>query len=126
MSEIQLTQREKQYADCEIPLLSGGAAAMRVTGAFFASLGQAFLPGLNNKANSKLISTVREIRYTKYKKAVLRKLDNQPKKGDEKILKKLNKTDFILAYETYDPDEFTEQLYEEYMSRKEDNAYRNP
>ncbi len=117
MSEIQLTQREKQYADCEIPLLSGGAAAMRVTGAFFASLGQAFLPGLN-KADSKLIRTVREIRYTKYKKAVLRKQDNQPKKGDEKILKKLNKTDFILAYETYDSDEFTEQLYEEYMNKR--------
>ncbi len=124
MSEIQLTEREKQYADCEIPLLTGGAAAMRVTGAFFASLGQAFLPGLN-KADSKLIRTVREIRYTKYKKAVLRKLENQPKKGDEKILKKLNKTDFILAYETYDPDEFTEQLYEEYMSKKKDNEYRN-
>ena len=124
MSEIQLTEREKQYADCEIPLLTGGAAAMRVTGAFFASLGQAFLPGLN-KADSKLIRTVREIRYTKYKKAVLRKLENQPKKGDEKILKKLNKTDFILAYETYDPDEFTEQLYEEYMSKKaSDNESR--
>lgn len=119
MSGITLTERERQYADCTVPLLSGGSAAMRITGAFFASLGQAFLPGID-KADSKLIRTVREIRYTKYKKAVLRKLDNSPKKGDEKILRKLNKNEFILAYETYDPDEFTQQLYEEYMEKHKD------
>lgn len=120
MSEISLTQRERQYADCEIPLLSAGNAAARIIGAFFASIGQAILPGIN-KADSKLIRTVREIRYTKYKKAVLRKLEEKPKKGDDKILRKLNKKDFVLAFETYDPDEFTEQLYEEYMEKHKDD-----
>ncbi len=119
MSKAALTERERQYLECDIPLLTGSAAAMRITGAFFASLGQAFLPGLN-KADSKLIRTVREIRYTKYKKAVLRKQEGTPEKGDEKILKKLNKTDFILSFETYDPDEFTGELYEDYM-KKHDN-----
>jgi hypothetical protein len=116
MSNTELTVREREYADCEVPMLSGGTAAMRITGAFFASIGQAFLPGLN-KAETKMIRTVREIRYTKYKKAVLRKLENKPKKGDEKLLKKLNKNDFVLSFETYDPDEFKKQLYEEYMNR---------
>ena len=100
-------------------MLSGGTAAMRFIGAFFASLGQAFLPGLNH-ADSKMIRTMREARYTKYKKAVLRKLESRPKKGDERLLKKLNKNEFILAYETYDPDEFTQQLYEEYMENHKD------
>ncbi len=116
MSTAQLTPREQEYIDCEVPMLSGGSAVMRLVGTFFASLGQAFLPGLN-KADSKLIRTIREIRYTRFKKAVLRKLEDSPKKGDEKILRKLNKTDFVLSFETYDPDEFTEQLYEEYMEK---------
>ena len=64
-----------------------------------------------------MVRTARELRYTKYKKAVLRKIENQPKKGDEKLLKKLNKQDFILSFETYDPDVFTEQLYEDYMEK---------
>ena len=117
MSEIQLTERDRTYAECEVPMISGSTAAMRFTGAFFASLGQAILPGLN-RAESKMVRTARELRYTKYKKAVLRKLENQPKKGDEKLLEKLNRTEFVLAYETYDPDEFTEKLYEEYMKNR--------
>lgn len=119
MSDVQLTAREQQYADCEIPMLTAGSAAARMIGAFFASLGQAFLPGINRE--SKLIRTVREIRYTRYKKAVLRKIGSTPKKGDEKLLKKLNKNEFVLAFETYDPDEFAEQLYEEYMKTHGDN-----
>lgn len=116
MSKAELTELERQYLECDVPMLTGSVAAMRITGAFFASLGQAFLPGLN-KADSKMIRTVRELRYTKYKKAVLRKQVGTPKKGDEKLLKKLNKTDFVLSFETYDPDEFTQKLYEEYMDR---------
>ncbi len=117
MSGQTFTERERQYLDCEIPMLSPGSAAARCIGAFFASIGQAFLPGFN-KADGKLIRTVREIRYTRYKKAVLRKRDNQLRKGDEKILKKLNRKEFVLAYETYDPDEFTEKLYEDYMKNR--------
>lgn len=117
MSKVELTPREREYIDCEVPMLQGGSAVMRFIGTFFVSLGQAFLPGLN-KADSKLIRTIREIRYTKFKKAVLRKLENSPKRGDEKILRKLNKTDFVLSFETYDPDEFTQQLYEEYMENR--------
>ncbi len=115
MSEVRLTERERQYADCEVPMLTSGTAVMRIIGAFFASLGQAFLPGINR--DSKMIRTIREIRYTKFKKAVLRKLENQPKKGDDKLLRKLNKTDFVLSFETYDPDEFTRELYEDYMEK---------
>lgn len=117
MSGVILTEREREYAECSVPLLSAGSAAARIIGAVFASIGQAFFPGMN-KAESKLIRTVREIRYTKYKKAVLRKLAGEPEKGDEKLLKKLNSKDFVLAYETYDPDEFTEKLYEEYMKNR--------
>lgn len=116
MSKVELTAREREYLDCEVPMLSGSSAATRIIGAFFASIGQAFLPGLN-KSESKLVRTVREIRYTNYKKAVLRKLENTPKKGDDKRLRKLNKSDFVLSFETYDPDEFAEKLYEEYMDR---------
>lgn len=118
MSGTTLTERERQYAECEVPMLSKGNAAARIIGAFFASLGQALVPGIN-RADAKLIRTVREIRYTKYKKAALRKSAGTPKKGDEKILRKLNKSVFVLAFETYDPDEFTRSLYEEYMKKNE-------
>ena len=97
MSEITLTAREREYLDCQVPLLSGSTAAMRFTGAFFASIGQAFLPGID-KADSKMIRTARELRYTKFKKAVLRKRDGTPKKGDDKLLEKLNRQEFVLAF----------------------------
>lgn len=116
MSTEQLTERERQYAECEVPILSGANAAARIIGAFFASIGQAFLPGTAKE--DKMVRTARELRYTRYKKAVLRKIDEQPKKGDEKILRKLNKQDFVLSFETYDPDAFTEQLYEDYMKNR--------
>lgn len=119
MSDVILTDREREYAECEVPLLSGGTAAMRFVWAFFASIGQAFLPGID-KADSKMIRTARELRYTKFKKAVLRKRDGTPKKGDDKLLKKLNEQAFALAFETYDPDAFAEQLYEQYMENHKD------
>ncbi len=69
--------------------------------------------------------TVREIRYTKYKRAVLRKKDGKPDKKDEKLLKKLNEKDFILAEDTYDPDEYTRKVYEEYMKKNEESGKMN-
>ena len=118
MSDVKLTEREREYLACETPLLSGSSAAMRLVGGFFGSLAQAlFTPG-NGKADRGLLRTVREMRYTKYKKAVLRKQAGTPQKNDKKLLNKLNKTDFILAEDSYDPDEFTKQVYEEYMNNQ--------
>ena len=93
---IELTERELEYLNCDTPMLSGGSAAARLTMGIFASLFQAaFTPG-NGKADRSLMRTVREMRYTRYKKAVLRKQAGTPNKGDEKLLNKLNKNDFIL------------------------------
>jgi len=111
------TERELEYLNCDVPMLSGADAAMRIIGAVFASLGSAILSPGAGKADEKLIRTVRELRYTKYKKAVLRKRDGAEKKSDEKLLKRLNQNDFVLAYETYDSDAYAEQLYAEYMKK---------
>ncbi|MBQ3330367.1 MAG: hypothetical protein IJG87_04220 [Ruminococcus sp.] len=122
MSGTALTEREREYLNCKVPMLSGGTAAGRIILGVLASMAQAvFSPSSNyGKADRGLMRTVREIRYTRYKKAVLRKQNGTPKKGDEKLLKKLNKKDFILAEDTYDPDEFTKQIYEEYLKRQEE------
>ncbi len=120
MSTNELTPREREYLDCQTPLLSSGDAAVRLITGVLASLAQAaFTPG-NGKADRRLMRAVREMRYTKYKKAVLRKLSGTPEKNDEKLLKKLNKNDFILIEDTYDPDEFTRQVYEDYMKNQHD------
>lgn len=118
----QITDRERAYLECETPMLSGSQAAMRLIGGIFASFGQAlFSPSSSlGKADRGLLRTVREMRYTKYKKAVLRKQNGAPAKKDEKLLKKLNEKDFILAEDAYDPDEFTRQVYEEYMKSHND------
>ena len=122
MSDAQLTPREREYLECETPLLSGGKAALRLIGGFFASFGKAIVSPTTvyGKSEQKITRTVKEIRYTRYKKAVLRKQNGTPKKGDEKLLKKLNKKDFIFAEDAYDPDEFTKQIYEEYLKRQEE------
>ena len=120
MSTEKLTERELEYLNCDVPMVSGGSAAARLTAGIVASVFQAaFTPG-NGKADRRLIRTVREMRYTKYKKAVLRKKDGKPEKKDAKILEKLNNKDFILVEDTYDPDEFTRKVYEEYMKKNEE------
>ena len=120
MSDIKLTDREREYLECDTPMLSTGKAAAKVGMGIFASMLQAvFMPGNSyGKADRGLMRTVREITYTRYKKAVLRKRDGNPAKNDAKILDKLNKKDFVLAEDTYDADEYTRQLYEEYMKKK--------
>lgn len=124
MSSADLTEREREYLECSTPMLSSGNAAMRIVTGVFASLAQAaFTPG-NGKADQSLMKTVREIRYTRYKKAVLRKRDGAPAKNDEKLLSKLNKSDFILAEDAFDPDEYTRQVYEEYMKKHENESQK--
>ena len=117
----ELTPREQEYLACETPLLTGGSAALRLVGGIFASMAQAvFMPGTSSgKADRGLMRTVREMRYTKYKKAVLRKESGTPLKKDEKLLRKLNQKDFVLAEDTYDADKFTQKVYEEYMKSHE-------
>ncbi len=121
MSEITFTDRESEYLNCNVPLLTTGEKVRGLTVGFLIGLLQAaFTPG-NSKGNQKLLSTSRLMRYTKYKKAVLRKRDGTPKKRDEKLLRKLNKKPFVLDPDTYDPDEFTKKLYDAYMEKLERN-----
>lgn len=117
MKEEQLTEREQEYLNCEAPLLPGGTAALRLITGVFASVGQAvFSPSAGyGKADRGLMRTVREIRYTRYKQAVLRKRDGTIKSSDKRLLKKLNKRKFVLAEDTYDPDDFVKKVYEEYL-----------
>ena len=118
MSDVELTLREREYLECDIPMISGGRIAKELTIGFLTGLLQAaFSPGYS-KGDSRIIRTTRLMRYTKYKKSVLRKTESTPKKGDEKLLKKLNSQPFAMDAET-DPDEFTARIYEEYMSRQQ-------
>ena len=116
-----LTEREKEYFDCGEEMPSGTSSAVSISGgivmSFIAAVFRAiFVPSSEyNKADQKLMHSIRMRKYAKYKAAVLRKAKGEPQKGDEKLLKKLNKKEFVLAAETFDPDAYTAQLYEEYM-----------
>ena len=119
MMNDNLTEREREYLDCETPMISGGEATKRILFGTLASFAKSIVSptAAFGKSERKVDRTIREIRYTRYKKAVLRKQNGTPKKNDEKLLKKLNKKDFVLAEDNYDPDEFARQLYEEYMKK---------
>lgn len=122
MSEVTFTDRESEYLNCDVPMLTTGQKVSGLTVGFLIGLLQAaFSPG-SDRGDRKLISTTRMMRYTKYKKAVLRKRDGTPKKRDEKLLRKLNKKPFVLEEETFDPDEYTRKLYEEYMEKHSENS----
>lgn len=116
-----LTEREKEYFDCEIEAPSAASSAASISGnivmSFLAALFRAvFVPSSSyGKADQRLMHNIRMRNYARYKAAVLRKAEGKPQKGDEKLLKKLNKKEFVLAEELYDPDAFTQQVYEEYM-----------
>ena len=113
----ELTETERAYLECETPMLSGGDAALRLIGGFFASFARAVVSPSSeyNNTDSKLIRTAKEILYTKYKKAVLHKAEGALTKRDTRVLKKLNRLPFVLAEDTYDPDKFVEEIYAEYM-----------
>ncbi|MBQ1473968.1 MAG: hypothetical protein IIZ32_01565 [Ruminococcus sp.] len=123
MSEVKLTEREREYLDCETSMITKGSAAARLITGFFAGFFQTiFAPSsAYNKVDKRLMRTIREIRYTKYKKAVLRKQSGTPKKNDEKLLKKLNQKDFVFDVDNFDPDAYAKQLYEEYMKKHENS-----
>ena len=121
MSKSKLTLREQEYLECEVPMVSTGSAAARITTGILTSLAQSVITPGASKADQKLFRTIREIKYTKYKKAVLRKQNGTPEKNDEKILKKLNKKDFVLASDSFDHDEYTRKIYEDYMKSRENS-----
>lgn len=115
MSTDGLTPKEREYLDCETPMITGGGIAKGLTVGFLIGLLQAaFSPGYD-KGDGRIIRTGRLIRYTRFKKAVLRKCGETPKKGDERLLKKLNESPFVLDGDT-DPDEFVRKIYEERMN----------
>ena len=119
MNDNKLTLREQEYLDCEVPMVSKGSAAARITTGIVTSLVQSALTPGAGKADQKLFRTIREIKYTKYKQAVLRKQSGTPEKNDEKILKKLNKKEFVLGSDNFDHDEYTRKIYEDYMKSHE-------
>lgn len=122
MSNKELTLRELEYLECKTPLLSGGKATARIIMGIFASFAQAIVAPSTSygKAERGLTRTIREISYTKYKKAVLRKVNGTPLQNDDKLLAKLNKKPFVLQNDTFDADEYTKKLYEEYMAAHRD------
>ncbi|MBQ6152610.1 MAG: hypothetical protein IJJ15_02555 [Ruminococcus sp.] len=124
MSEYKrelLTEREKEYFDCDVEMPSSASSAASLFGSvalsFIAALFRSvFVPSSSyGKEDRRLMHNIRMAKYTRYKQAVLRKAKDEPRRGDEKILKKLNKKEFVLADELFDPDAFAAQLYEEYM-----------
>ncbi|MBQ3417028.1 MAG: hypothetical protein IJH32_04260 [Ruminococcus sp.] len=116
-----LTEREKEYFDCDVEMPSSASSAASLLGSvalsFIAALFHSvFVPSSSyGKADRRLMHNIRMTRYARYKQAVLRKAKGEPRRGDEKILRKLNKKDFVLEDELFDPDAFAAQLYEEYM-----------
>lgn len=122
MNDSGFTPLEQEYLNCDVPMVSIGSAVLRIISGVLASAMQAaFLPSVD-KADQGLMRTVREIRYTKYKKAVLRKQSGTLRKKDKKTLKKLNSKEFILEPDTYDADKFTQEVYEEYMRKHGDGS----
>ena len=117
MTADQLTDRERDYLSCDTPMLTPAQTFKGIAAGFFIGLLQAaFSPG-NDKGDRRILETARLIRYTRYKKAVLRKVSDTPKKSDGRLLSKLNKNPFVLEEETFDADVFTEKIYAEYMER---------
>ena len=122
MGNIEFTPLEQKYLNCDIPMVDTGSAVLRIiSGVLASALQAAFLPSVD-KADQGLMRTIREIRYTKYKKAILRKQNGTLREKDKKTLKKLNSKEFILEPDTYDADDFTQKIYEEYMRTHGDGS----
>ena len=101
MSEYKrelLTEREKEYFDCDVEMPSSASSAASLFGSvalsFIAALFRSvFVPSSSyGKEDRRLMHNIRMAKYTRYKQAVLRKAKDEPRRGDEKILKKLQFT----------------------------------
>ena len=108
----ELTEREREYLACETPALTKGQAARGLITGFLIGVVQAALSPGYDRGDSRVIRTGRLMRYTKFKRAVEHKRDGCLTPRDEKLLKKLNKSPFVL--DDYDADEFTRRMYESY------------
>ncbi len=117
-----LTEREKEYFDCQIESESSSPSALTLIGnivmSFFAAVLRAlFVPSSDySKADRRLLYNLRLRKYAKYKAAVMRKAQGESAKGDDKILIKLNRKEFVLSEDLFDPDEYTQKVYDDYMS----------
>lgn len=118
-----LTEREREYLDCKEPMVSTKSAVMRIVGGVFAAIGQTIVMPTSaySKTDQRIMRAARDIRYTKYKKAVIRKQEGKLTKRDGRLLEKLNKKPFVLENDTFDPDEFQRKLYEDIMKRREES-----
>ncbi len=113
----ELTEREREYLACDTEMITRSSAVIRLTTGMVTMFFRAiFVPSSEyNKTDYRFTRTIREIQYTKYKKAVLRKQSDASKPSDERVLRKLNRVPFVLEEDTYDPDRYIEEIYAEYM-----------
>lgn len=121
MSNGEFTELEKRYLEDKTQMLSPSKTVLRYTlGAVAVVFSSLLSPSAesNNIPFSGYIKNTKKLsRYTKFKKAVLRKQNGTSKKFDSKILSTLNSTNYALDEEKGSAveDENIKEIYDEYM-----------
>ena len=122
-SEADLTQKELEYLNCNEKMIGAAEAFFGVIlGLLVLMVSSIMSPSAeSNVGGSYFSKKIRQIKYKKYKKAVLRKASKALKKSDLKTLVKLNHSDFALNDPKDAEDELKAKIYNEYMKNHNDN-----
>lgn len=121
MSNQEFTELEKRYLDDKTQMLSLSKTVLRYTlgavAVIFSSLISPSAESNNIPFSGYIKNTKKLSRYTKFKKAVIRKQDGKSKKSDSKILSRLNSSNYALDEEKDSAveDENIKEIYDEYM-----------
>ncbi len=121
MSNGEFTELEKRYLDDKTQMLSLSKTVLRYTlgavAVIFSSLISPSAESNNIPFSGYIKNTKKLSRYTKFKKAVIRKQNGTIKKTDSKILSTLNSTNYALDEEKEPAveDENIKEIYDEYM-----------
>lgn len=108
-----LTEKELRYIECDTPMSSLFVTVMKITIGVIISLVGLLLTAASSSspaADKFLKNTLKSAKYTKYKKAVIRKQNSASKKSDAKLLRKINSTDFVFSQTETTNDSFDEEL----------------
>lgn len=122
-----LSEKEKRYLEHDELIISPLFLTIRIfVSVFLLIISSLMTPSAEGKMpfSSFFKNTKKRVKYTKYRKAVIKKLENRSSDNNEKILSKLNSEPFVFDEDTDEKikeEQEIEKIYEKYLEEHEND-----
>lgn len=124
-----LTEKEKLYINTEYETITPVMIALRTAiGVVLVALSSLVTPSAEGKVpfSNYFGNTKKRAKFTRYRNAVINKLNGRNSKKNDKILEKLNSSEFVLDENIINnEDKNIEEIYAEYMKEHTDDSTKS-